>query len=123
MSTFRKLIRSFTDLSAPLLGYIVLVSVSSAGLALALVLTGLDLGNAAGVIALGVVAAICERGRIVLGGDFGVSISLLPATYAAVLFGPLAGMFVFGASVIGLSMPMAGRIAYLGNRSLTGAAA
>ena len=109
MSTFQKLIRSFTDLSAPLLGYIVLVTISSAALAAALVLAGQDLGNPAGVIALAVVAAICERGRIVLGGDFGVSISLLPATYAAVLFGPLAGMVVFGASVVGLSMPLPGQ--------------
>ena len=123
MSTFQKLIRSFTDLSAPLLGYIVLVTISSAALAAALVLAGQGLGNPAGVIALAVVAAICERGRIVLGGDFGVSISLLPATYAAVLFGPLAGMVVFGASVIGLSMPLPGRMAYFGNRTLTGAAA
>ena len=52
-----------------------------------------------------------------------MSISLLPATYAAVLFGPLAGMVVFGASVIGLSMPLPGRMAYFGNRTLTGAAA
>jgi hypothetical protein len=123
MSTFGKIIRSFTDLSAPLLGYIVFVTVSAAGLAVALVLAGQSLGNTAGVIALAVVAAVCERGRIVLGGDFGVSISLLPATYAAVLFGPLAGMLVFGASVTGLSMPLPGRIAYFGNRTLTGAAA
>src|SRR4051812_42185292 len=123
MSTFRKLTRSFTDLSAPLLGYIVFVTFSAAGLAVALVLAGQSLGSPAGVIALAVVAAVCERGRIVLGGDFGVSISLLPATYAAVLFGPLAGMLVFGASVVGLSMPLPGRIAYLGNRTITGAAA
>src|SRR4051794_4621761 len=123
MSTFRKLILSFTDLSAPLLGYIVFVTLAAAGLATTLVLRGGTLGNTAAVIALSVVAAVCERGRIVLGGDFGVSISLLPATYAAVLFGPLAGMLVFGASVIGLSMPLAGRVAYLGNRTLTGAAA
>jgi putative nucleotidyltransferase with HDIG domain len=123
MSTFRKLILSFTDLSVPLLGYIVFVTLSAAGLAAVLVLEGQTLGNAAGVIALAAVAAVCERGRIVLGGDFGVSISLLPATYAAVLFGPLAGMLVFGASVLGLSMPLAGRIAYFGNRTLTGAAA
>src|SRR4051794_11019445 len=123
MSTFRKLTRSFTDLSPPLLGYIVFVSVSAAGLAAALVASGKSFGSPAAVIALAAVAAICERGRIVLGGDFGVSISLLPATYAAVLFGPLAGMIVFGASVIGLSMPLPGRMAYFGNRTLTGAAA
>ena len=86
-------------------------------------LAGHGLGNPAGVIALAVVAAICERGRIVLGGEFGVSISLLPAVFAAVLFGPLAAMVVFGASVVGLSMPLPGRMAYFGNRALTGAAA
>ena len=32
-------------------------------------------------------------------------------------------LFVFGASVAGLSIPIAGRLAYLGSRALTGAAA
>jgi putative nucleotidyltransferase with HDIG domain len=48
----------------------------------------------------------------------------LPATFAAVLYGPLAGTVVFGASVFGLSsMPYAGRVAHLCSRALTGAAA
>ena len=120
MSTFRNLVRSFSDLSTPVPGLHRGCTSSATALAAALVLTGHTLGNPAAVIALGAVAALCERGRIVLGGDFGASISLLPATYAAVPVGPLAGMFVFGASVAGLSMPIAGRIAYLGSRTRTG---
>src|ERR1700709_285937 len=102
MSTFAKIFRSDAGLTPPVVGYITLVLASAAGVASWLALTGHGLGNPIGVIALAIVAALCERGRIVLRGDFGVSISLLPATYAAVLFGPLAGMVVFGASVIGL---------------------
>jgi putative nucleotidyltransferase with HDIG domain len=52
-----------------------------------------------------------------------VSISLFPSVFAAVLFGPLAGMAVFGASAVGCSLPVAGRITYLFNRALVGAAA
>ena len=50
-------------------------------------------------------------------------LAILGAVFAAVLYGPLAAMVVFGASVAGLSIPLAGREAYLGSRALTGAAA
>jgi putative nucleotidyltransferase with HDIG domain len=75
------------------------------------------------VIGLGAVAALGERGRIKLTGALDVSISLLPAIFAAVLFGPIAAMLVFGASVVGLQMPLAGRFTYFCSRALTGAAA
>jgi len=88
-----------------------------------LALAGVGVGSWPGVIALGAVAAFSERGRIKLKGSLDVSISLLPATFAAVLYGPLAAMLVFGASVVGLSLPVAGRIAYMSSRALTGAAA
>src|SRR5207248_7706838 len=88
-----------------------------------LVLIGVGVGSWPGVIALAAVAAFSERGRIKLKGNLDVSISLLPATFAAVLYGPLAAMIVFGASVAGLSLPIAVRIAYLSSRALTGAAA
>jgi hypothetical protein len=75
------------------------------------------------VLALAVVAAYGERGRIKLRGDFNVSISLLPAIFAAVLFGPVAAMVVFGASALALSYPIIGRLTHLASRSLTGAMA
>ena len=45
----------------------------------------------AGVIGLAAIAALGERGRIKLSGSLDVSISLLPAVLAAVLYGPVAG--------------------------------
>lgn len=71
---------------------------------------------------LALMSAIGERGRIRLDG-VEVSVSLLPAIFAAVALGPLAAMIVFGASITGLDMPFAGRVTYLASRSLTGAAA
>ena len=99
------------------------VLVAAALTASGLVLAGVGVGSWLGVAALATIAVLVERGRIRLRANLDVSISLLPATFAAVLYGPLAGMMVFGASVAGLRIPIAGRIAYLGSRALTGAAA
>jgi putative nucleotidyltransferase with HDIG domain len=123
MSTFPRISAAIEDLTPPVAGYIAVVSVAASVTATALVLNGVGVGSWVGVAALATIAALGERGRIKLKGNLDVSISLLPATFAAVLYGPLAGMLVFGASVIGLSLPIAGRVAYLGSRALTGAAA
>jgi putative nucleotidyltransferase with HDIG domain len=88
-----------------------------------LVFERVGVGSWPGVLALAAVAAFSERGRIKLKVRLDVSISLLPATYAAVLYGPLAAMIVFGSSVVGLSLPIAGRFTYMSTRALTGAAA
>jgi putative nucleotidyltransferase with HDIG domain len=105
--------------------YLVAVLAVSGVLATALAEAGVGLGSVAAVAALAVVAAFTEwRGRIALRGQLlTVSISLFPSVFAAVLFGPLAGMVVFGASAIGCRIPVAGRFVYLGNRALCGAAA
>ena len=123
MSTFPKVKAAISDLTAPVAAYIVAVTLAATMTAVALALAGVGVGSWPGVVALGAVAAFSERGRIKLKGSLDVSISLLPATFAAVLYGPLAAMLVFGASVVGLSLPVAGRIAYLSSRALTGAAA
>src|SRR5206468_4305430 len=89
-------------------------AICSAGL---LALSGLGLGSIPAVIGLALVAAVSEwRGTITLRGNLTVSISLFPSVFAAVLFGPLAGMAVFGASAIGLRIPLAGRLLYGANR-------
>ncbi|MBA3841576.1 MAG: HD-GYP domain-containing protein [Actinobacteria bacterium] len=103
--------------------YIGVVASAAAGLLAALLLDGGSVENWPGVLGLAAIAAVGERGRINLRGRLDVSISLLPAILAAVLFGPVAAMIVFGASVFGLTIPLAGRIAYLATRALTGAAA
>jgi putative nucleotidyltransferase with HDIG domain len=123
MQVFLRLRQQFAGLTAPVLAYLAVVVAVALGLTAALVLLGQDLGNPAAVIGLALVAAYGERGRITLRGHLTVSISLLPAIFAAVLFGPLAGMTVFGASALGLSFPMAGRLAYMGSRAITGALA
>lgn len=105
----------------------VAAGVATVGLATALAAVGFRLGPVVAIGPLAVVAAISEwRGRIDLRRhrtDLTVSISLFPSVFAAVLFGPLAGMVVFGASALGCRIPVAGRITYVFNRALVGAAA
>jgi putative nucleotidyltransferase with HDIG domain len=60
------------------------------------------------VCALCVIAAVAERGRIRLSSAVQESISLLPTLFAALLFGPLAAMFVAVASMIPELRPAAG---------------
>src|SRR5437879_4392616 len=123
MSSFPRIKAAIADLTAPVAAYIAVVAAGAAGVAGLLVVEGVGIGSWPGVVALAIVAAFGERGRIKLKGNLDMSISLLPATFAAVLYGPLAAMIVFGASVAGLSLPVAGRLAYLSSRALTGAAA
>lgn len=123
VSMFPRIRAAVEDLTAPVAAYMAVVLVAAAITATVLVLAGVGVGSWLGVAALATIAVLVERGRIRLRPNLDVSISLLPATFAAVLYGPLAGMMVFGASVVGLRIPIAGRVAYLGSRALTGAAA
>jgi putative nucleotidyltransferase with HDIG domain len=119
---FRRIRLEFVDLSRPVATYLVIAGIAAIGTAVSLMATGVTLGSAQAVVALAVVAAASERGRIALRGGLKVSISLFPSVFAAVLFGPLAAMAVFGASALGLTaMPVAGRTVYLFNRALIGA--
>jgi putative nucleotidyltransferase with HDIG domain len=111
------------DVSARVLAYVIAVHVVAWATVAALVVDGHRLGNAFAVAALAAVAAYGERGHIKLRDDVTVSISLLPAIFAAVLFGPLAAMIVFGASALFISFPLAGRVSHVGSRALTGALA
>lgn len=123
MSTFPKIRAAVSDLTPPVAAYIVVVSLAALLTAFGLVVAGVEVGSWLGVGALATAGVLCERGRIRLKDNLDVSISLLPATFAAVLYGPLAGMLVFSVSILGLSIPVAGRVAYFGSRALTGAAA
>ena len=121
---FLKIRRELAGLSTPVLAYLVAVVVAAVGLAVGLILLGEGLGgNVAAVLGLAFASAYAERGSITLRGHLTVSISLLPAIFAAVLFGPLAAMIVFGASGLSIAFPWAGRIAYAGSRSIIGALA
>jgi putative nucleotidyltransferase with HDIG domain len=120
---FLKIWRDFAGLTRPVLGYFVIVLLGASAVAAGLIYAGTGVGNPLAVAGLTVVATYGERGRIRLRENVHVSISLLPAIFAAVLFGPLAAMLVFGASALGMSYPWAGRLTYLCSRSLTGALA
>ncbi len=95
---FLKIRQELAGLGTPVLAYLVVVVVAALGLAAGLLALGQGLDNAVVVLGLAFVAAYAERGSITLRGHLTVSISLFPAIFAAVLFGPLAAMLVFGAS-------------------------
>lgn len=120
---FRLFRQVFRGATPAVVGYVASVQVVGWTTAGVLLLTGNSIGNPLGVIALALLAAYGERGHITLRDDLTASISLLPAIFAAVLFGPLAAMAVFGASALFLEFPALGRISYVGTRALTGALA
>src|SRR6266542_3931006 len=76
---------------------LVVVAVSIAG---ALIASGYALGDGWSIAVLSAAAALSERGRVHLTSTTEESISLLPTLFAAVLFGPVAGMIVGAASLI-----------------------
>jgi putative nucleotidyltransferase with HDIG domain len=122
MQVFRGIRLGFSDLSRPVAIYMAGAAVAATVTGFLILASGVHLGSPQAVVALAVIAAASERGRIALRGSLKVSISLFPSVFAAVLFGPLAGMVVFGASALGLTaMPIAGRTYYLINRALIGA--
>jgi putative nucleotidyltransferase with HDIG domain len=115
--------RELAELRGRMAAYLGCVAVIVAGASVGFAQAGFGIGSIPAVGALATIAAIGEwRGRITLRGDLRVSISLFPSVFAAVLFGPVAGMIVFGASALGLRIPVAGRLVYLFNRAIIGAA-
>lgn len=124
MQIFAKIRAELQDISGPVAVYMVAVLCAAAVTAGGLVAAGETPGPAAPIIALAAIAAIGEwRGRIALRARMTVSISLFPSVFAAVLFGSLPGMIVFGASSLAIRIRPAGRVAYFGSRAITGAAA
>ena len=126
MSTIARIRRELGGLTFPLVTYMCVVALAAAATLAGLLVADAEPnqpGTWVGVFGLAAIAALGERGRIKLSGSLDVSISLLPAVFAAVLYGPVAAMIVFGASVFGLQMPLAGRLTYFCSRALTGAAA
>ena len=121
---FRRLRSDFADVRPRVAAWIVSVQLAAWLTGAVLFATGVRFGNWLAVLALAAVAAYGERDHITLReGKLTVSISLLPAIFAAVLFGPLAAMIVFGASAVSISFPVPARICYVGTRALTGALA
>jgi putative nucleotidyltransferase with HDIG domain len=123
MSIFERFRAQLAVVTPVVAAYIAAVAVAALGVVGILVATHAGIGSWPGVVGLMLIAAVGERGRITLRWKMTVSISLLPAIFAAVLYGPLAAMLVFGVSIVTSPIPLIGRISYLSTRALTGAAA
>src|SRR4051794_17770260 len=89
---FRQLRAEFADVRLRAGIWIALVQVVAWLTGVLLFASGQRFGNWLAIVALAAVAAYGERERIILREKVTVSISLLPAIFAAVLFGPLAAM-------------------------------
>jgi putative nucleotidyltransferase with HDIG domain len=121
---FRAFRTQFCELSFALRLYIACAGALAIGSALAMAAVGVTLGPLPAIVGLVIISLVAEsRGRIRLRGTLDVSISLFPSIFAAVLFGPLAGMTVYAASAVVLKIPLTGRIAFVFNRALIGAGA
>src|SRR5437667_12370789 len=104
--------------------YVGTLAVTASVTAVGLVATGYGIGNGWSVVALALVAAVAERGRVHLTSTTEESISLLPTLFAAILFGPLAGMAVGAASLLGEfgQPPYLKWVTYTSSRAIVGAA-
>jgi putative nucleotidyltransferase with HDIG domain len=106
-----------------MLAYAATLSVVAVGLAIALLMTTTVSGSFWVVLLLAVVAAIAERGSVQMSTtmDLEESISLLPTLFAAVLLGPLAGLVVAGASMLGdFRPPYLRSVVYTASRAIIG---
>src|SRR5690348_7042955 len=106
MSIRRATRQIVAGVSRPVAAYITVAVVAAVVTALGLIVFDRDVGSWPGLVGLILIAVIGERGRITLGWKMTVSISLLPAIFAAVLYGPLAAMLVFGLSILTYPIPM-----------------
>lgn len=101
--------------------YVGAVATLAASLAILLATLGYTLGNVWVTLGLAGIAGFSERGRVKLGSNVEESISLLPTLFAALLFGPLAAMVVFAASMLGdLKRPYLPKLLYASSRAITG---
>jgi putative nucleotidyltransferase with HDIG domain len=118
------LFRLREELSAGGGAYAGILALTSIALAAALVAGHYRVGDRWSVAALCIIAAISERGLVRLTSTTSQSISILPTLFAAVLFGPLAGMLVGAASLAGeLGQPPHLKwVTYTSSRAISGAA-
>lgn len=123
MSIAGRFTRIARGLTPPVALFVAIVAAAATATSASLVVSHVGFGSWEGVLGLAVIAGAGERGGIKLPGGMTLSISLLPAIFAAVLYGPLAAMVVFGVSAVVLPYPFVGRLTYVATRALTGAAA
>lgn len=123
-NSFLKVVRSHLGETRPLmLAYASALSLAAGGLAVALAVTSDVSGSLWVVLLLAVVAAIAERGGVQMSStmDLEETISLLPILFAAVLLGPLAGLTVAAASMLGdFRQPYLRSVVYTASRAIIG---
>ena len=106
-----------------MLAYAAALTVALVAMAGALAATTTLSGSWWVVLLLAAVAAIAERGSVQMSStmDLEESISLLPTLFAAVLLGPLAGLIVASASMLGdFRKPYLRSVVYTASRGLNG---
>ncbi len=87
--------------NARTMAYVLALAVAAVGIGVSLILAGYTLEAPLTVLALAVAAAVTERVSVRLSQTLELSISGIPAVFAAVLFGPLAAGVVGSASMLG----------------------
>src|SRR5437016_4245240 len=121
---FTKHIRALrSELEFGVTAYATSLVLMAGGAACGLIATGTTLHSLWSVGILSVAAALSERGRVQLTSTTEESISLLPTLFAAILFGPLAGMAVGAASLLGEfgQPPYLKWVTYTSSRAIVGA--
>lgn len=117
-ASFRRALRD------PATVYLVALATICSALAVLTIRTGHGPGDLWAVLILAAAAAVSERQRVTIGKDTEASISLIPILFAAVLFGPLAGMVVAAVSNLGaFCAPYMKWAVYTCSHSITGAVA
>lgn len=121
LAVAQQLIRT---VATPLGVYLVGLGVVAVSLGVISVELGYGVGEVWAVAVLAIAAVVSERQRVAIGKDTEASISLIPILFAAVLFGPLAGMIVAAVSNLGaFCSPYMKWAIYTCSHSITGAIA
>jgi putative nucleotidyltransferase with HDIG domain len=104
--------------------YLAALIVAVLSLGIWLVLQSYGVGPLPVLISLALIGALGERGTVRFSPTLEFSISVLPTLFAAVTFGPLAGMLISAATMLGdFRSPYLKWGIYSASRSLTGALA
>jgi putative nucleotidyltransferase with HDIG domain len=104
-----------------MVGYLMTLVTAALCVSSILVASGQGLRHVLPIAALAIVASLSERGSVRLTSTTETSIALLPVIFAAVLFGPLAGMIVGAASMVtDFRAPYMKWGVYTSSRAITG---